>query len=63
LTISQQEAEDAAANSGSGTQGGLDTNQEYAFDCDAWSVEEARFVPPANVEFMDLSGIQSQLPQ
>lgn len=62
LTISQQDAEESAGNTSSGSQGGLETDAEYDFNCDDWTVDQSRFTPPSDIEFMDISGIQSQIP-
>lgn len=43
--------------------GGIDTDKEYDFSCSDWTVDEAKFVVPADVNFMDFSGIQQQLNQ
>lgn len=57
---------DVAANSQSTEQSspsGLDTDKEYDFSCSDWTVDEALFVVPSDVNFMDFSGVQSQLNQ
>jgi len=38
----------------------VDTGQDYNFNCQEWPVEEARFSPPSNVDFIDFS---AQFPQ
>lgn len=43
------------------TNGGLDTKQGYKFTCNDWKVDESKFTPPADIEFTDLTKIQSQI--
>jgi hypothetical protein len=52
-----------SAESGGSASSGLDTNKEYNFKCEPWTVDEAKFAVPSNVTFLDFSDIQSQLPQ
>lgn len=40
---------------------GLDLDKNYDFKCSSWTLDESKFVVPSNVEFMDLSQVQSQL--
>jgi hypothetical protein len=37
------------------TEESVDLDQQYNVDCDNWRVDDSKFVPPSNVEFMDYS--------
>jgi hypothetical protein len=40
--------------------GSLDWGKEYNYNCSPASVSDAEFVPPTDVEFMDLEALQEQ---
>lgn len=50
---------EAAGNVSNST--GLTDTSEVDFDCDNWSVDERKFIPPSNVEFVDLTSSLDQL--
>lgn len=57
---------DVAANSqsaGQSNSGGLNTDKDYNFSCSDWTIDEALFVVPTDVNFIDFASVQSQLGQ
>jgi|GEM_PF-2545433 len=38
-------------------QPGVDLSQRVKYDCKSWSVDEARFTPPADIEFVDMAAM------
>lgn len=47
--------EDPTDDSATDDSQSVDQNQDYDFNCQEWSVDEARFTPPSNVNFIDYS--------
>lgn len=60
LTSAESSTDGSSSGSTSASQG-LDLDKNYDFNCSSWTLDETKFVVPTNVEFMDLSNIQSQL--
>ena len=42
-------------------QGGVDVDKEVDLDCSGWGVDNSKFTPPSNIEFMDLSATMMQV--
>lgn len=42
---------------------GVDPNKTFSFKCEKWTVEDAKFTPPSNVTFQDLSQLMQNMPQ
>lgn len=62
VTLTTAEANNETATPDASPTGqGLDLDKNYDFNCSEWSIDESKFVVPSNVEFMDLSQVQSQL--
>ena len=40
---------------------GLSDDDEVEFDCDNWSVDASKFVPPSDIEFIDITDTINQL--
>lgn len=62
LTTVGSNSDDQASGAESASQG-LDLDKNYDFNCSSWTLDESKFTVPTNVDFIDLSNIQSQLPQ
>lgn len=43
------------------TAGALSPNDEVRYTCKPWQVDGSVFVPPASIEFMDMSGMMQQM--
>lgn len=54
VTEEQREDTEKLAN------GSLDWGKEYNYNCSPASISDAEFVPPTDVEFMDLDALQKQ---
>ena len=52
-----------SSNGAQAPQHGPDMNEEMDFECQPWNVDASKFVPPANVEFQDMSAMMGQLQQ
>lgn len=50
-TMSQEESR------GMGDTQSFDTDQQVAYDCDMWQVDESVFTPPSDIEFMDMQAM------
>lgn len=44
-------------------QTGFDVTKQYDFRCQAWNIDETKFVPPTDVQFTDFTNLQNQLQQ
>ena len=50
--------DNAISNAPTGTeQAGSDLNEEVKFTCSGWTLDQAKFTPPANIQFSDLSNL------
>ena len=58
LTLSEEEFKDNEQIKGS-----LDTEKEVDYDCKGWIVDETKFNPPSNIDFLDLSNLQVTEPK
>lgn len=48
------DAEMSREEPATGENGQFDFDQEVAYDCSAWRTDASKFVPPADIEFVDL---------
>ncbi|MEK9178763.1 MAG: hypothetical protein AAB801_03215 [Patescibacteria group bacterium] len=58
LTLSEEEFE-----TNEQIQGSLDANKDVDYKCKGWIVDNSKFNPPSNIDFLDLSNLQITQPK
>jgi hypothetical protein len=57
MAVTEVEADDSSTNTDNKAM--FDIEQDVTYDCQAWSVDNTMFLPPSDIQFMDMSAMMN----